>query len=112
MKIADTYIYKIRCAPSKDTPKLFKRTGYAISRVLFGPQKKEAAPAIYPDATLPLRSIVLPSNVFITPFGLNKLGRVALYDVGIHELSASEVHGSYVTARPVSSYLTFSPLPH
>ena len=32
-------------------------------------------------------------------------------DVGLHELSASDVHGPYVTARPVSSYLTFSPLP-
>ena len=70
---------------------------------------------IYPHLPLPTGSIVLPSNAESQRSPWSNL--LALHRtsnpqcVGIHELSAPDVHSPYVTTRLVGSYSTFSPLP-
>ena len=65
---------------------------------------------IYLRAALPLSSIVPPSGSDGPPSLL--LTCVELSFAGLHELSTPGVHSIDITADLVSSYLTFSPLPH
>ena len=66
----------------------------------------QSAPAIYLDRTSPPR-LYRSTLRRVSTDTLGGPPSVA----GLHELSAPGVHDRHVTARPVSSYLTFSPLP-
>ena len=87
---------------------VFKKNSEPVSRVLYS---FAGMLAIYLRTTSPLSSIVLPSGSDGPPSRLCRLVS-SISSAGLHELSTPGVHSIDITADLVSSYLTFSPLPH
>ena len=86
---------------------VFKKNSEPVSRVLYS---FAGMLAIYLRTTSPLSSIVLPSGSSGPPSLFVDLRQQSF--AGLHELSTPGVHSIDITADLVSSYLTFSPLPH
>ena len=95
-----------------------KEVGRTISRVLYGAAPPERAPrachlsarnvavTLYRSTLQRARAATRLRRAGWTPHSDGPPS-----DVGLHELSASDVHSAHVAVRLVSSYLTFSPLP-
>lgn len=94
----------------------YGRNSSPVSRVLY-PSICMRAFVIYLRYVSPRSSIVLPSDTqrqshlrSTAPYKVRESSE-QLSNIGLRELSTSHLHGTHVAMRPVSSYLTFSPLP-
>ena len=100
------------------TGNIKKEVGRTISRVLYGAAPRERAPRACHLSARSVAATLYRSTLqraraatHLRGAGWTPHSGGPPSDVGLHELSASDVHSAHVAVRLVSSYLTFSPLP-
>ncbi len=116
-KLALTLCNRAICYP---LPIVSKRSSGPISRVLCTTPTDTSMPTVVAACHLSTtgvttglyRSTLRLGRTALPPHCHGSQGSHAKRSIaGLRELSTSGVHGTYVAIRPVSSYLTFSPLP-